>query len=448
MRWLAGEHVYDGGLFEGLNAAVEAVDIPLDGAALAEAFLIIDRLTARFSEAVGEFDRPRLWQLDAATSMTAWLRDRAGMTSRRAGATTATARRLRSLPVTAEAWRTGDPAGGLVEAVTAAVNDATVGLLAEHEAELIPTLVGLSTTDTVRVVRIWKHHATADGTEPVEEKRAVHLSRGLDGTWALDGTLDPEGGAIAKTALRLAQTPEAEGEPARTPTQRRHDALVDVCRWFLDHQRDRLGGRHRPPLNVIVNLDDLDTGRGGQMVDGPDLDGTTISRPLCDSVLHRVVMAGRSAVLDYGTATRTFPVGLFNAIVTRDQHCRFPGCDRPPEWGEAHHVVWFSRGGSTSIDNAVLTCSRHHHLVRQLDRCPRRRSRRRRTRPGHHLGARQRPLPHARTGSDRQPRCRRPTRHLHGPRLLTESAARQVRAPTGDCAPIGPLRPFTRTADR
>jgi hypothetical protein len=67
--------------------------------------------------------------------------------------------------------------------------------------------------------------------------------------------------------------------------------------------------------------------------------------------------------LDYGTTTRTVPAPLFNALVIRDRHCRYPGCDRPPEWTEAHHIRWVTHGGTTALDNLVLLCTRHHHLL-------------------------------------------------------------------------------------
>jgi hypothetical protein len=37
---------------------------------------------------------------------------------------------------------------------------------------------------------------------------------------------------------------------------------------------------------------------------------------------------------------RRFPTpAQFRALTLGDQHCRFPGCDRPPEWTDAHHLV-------------------------------------------------------------------------------------------------------------
>jgi hypothetical protein len=88
-----------------------------------------------------------------------------------------------------------------------------------------------------------------------------------------------------------------------------------------------------------------------------------MQRLACDAGVHRVITDGRSTILDYGTTTRTVPAPLYNALIIRDHHCRFPGCDRPPEWCEAHHIRWVIHGGATSLDNLTLQCTRHHHLL-------------------------------------------------------------------------------------
>jgi hypothetical protein len=51
------------------------------------------------------------------------------------------------------------------------------------------------------------------------------------------------------------------------------------------------------------------------------------------------------------------------ALAARDRGCTWPDCTAPPALCEAHHVIWWSRGGPTTIDNLALLCSRHHTTV-------------------------------------------------------------------------------------
>jgi hypothetical protein len=124
----------------------------------------------------------------------------------------------------------------------------------------------------------------------------------------------------------------------------------------------------RPPpphLNLIIDLERHRThpAAGATTPDGTRLDRPSVDRLLCDAAVHRVLTTGRSTILDYGTATRTIPAPLFNTLVIRDRHCRFPGCDRPAHWCEGHHVRFWDHGGSTQLANLVLVCARHHHLL-------------------------------------------------------------------------------------
>ena len=353
-------------MFPMLAEAVEELVVPVDGRAIAAAIALRDRIDAKIAEAVGHFDAESLWDLDAATSMTAWLRSAADMSRRDAGRLAMAAKRLRSLPATAAAWRCGELSSGQVDAVVAIVGQRHLDRFAEHEAALVPTLAPLAVESVARVMQAWKAKAEAlddQGDDDAEPERSLHLSQTMGGRYELSGSLDAATGDVVATAVRLASTDDVDAEPARTPAERRADALGDVCRFFLDHQTTRAGGRHRPHLNVVVDLAALELGRSGHSIDGTALAGPAMAALACDSALHRVVMQGRSTILDYGTATRTVPAPLWNALVVRDGGCRFPGCDRPPAWCEAHHVVWFSEGGATSIDNLVLGCSRHHHRL-------------------------------------------------------------------------------------
>src|ERR671911_644567 len=107
------------GEFEQLGTAVETLDIPLDGDALAAVITLRDRLEARISDAVNAYDRAGLWELDGATSLTGWLADRGGMARARAAASAARARKLARLELTPRAWRDGVLSGGQVEGIPA-----------------------------------------------------------------------------------------------------------------------------------------------------------------------------------------------------------------------------------------------------------------------------------------------------------------------------------------
>ena len=50
------------------------------------------------------------------------------------------------------------------------------------------------------------------------------------------------------------------------------------------------------------------------------------------------------------------------ALRIRDGGCRFPGCTHD-RFVDGHHIHHWADGGETSLDNLVLLCRHHHHLV-------------------------------------------------------------------------------------
>jgi hypothetical protein len=362
--------VYDGRVLEQLAAAIEDLAVPADAPSLEEVLHLRDRLDAKISLALRAFDAEEGWRADGSLSLTAWLAWHGRRSSKDAHREAVVARRLSALGLTADAWGTGALSSGQVAAVVANVSARHAGLFAGQEEELVPALAQLSARETALAMRAWRLRAEAadDGPEPPERPSELRLSETLDGRRELTGHFCASDGALIEEALRAASPPpwaasrdEAEGGPPPSPAQRRAEGLVEVCRQFLSNLAGP-AGRNRPQLSVLVRLEDLAHGGPGRLVDGSPLPGRDIARLACDSVLHRVVFSGRSAVLDLGTSTRSVPPALWAALVARDAHCRHPGCDRPPSWGEAHHVVHFARGGPTRLDNLVLACARHHHL--------------------------------------------------------------------------------------
>ena len=110
----------------------------------------------------------------------------------------------------------------------------------------------------------------------------------------------------------------------------------------------------------------LDQLRDGLPVLGPDrqtLTAAVIRRLACDAGIIPIVLGSRSEVLDVGRKRRTVPTGIRRALIVRDKGCAFPRCDRPPGWTDAHHIIPWSHGGPTSLQNLVLLCGHHHDTV-------------------------------------------------------------------------------------
>jgi len=89
----------------------------------------------------------------------------------------------------------------------------------------------------------------------------------------------------------------------------------------------------------------------------------TARRIACDAAIIPVVLGSHSEVLDLGRTERLFSPAQARAVLLRDRHCTFPGCDIPAFWTQLHHVTHWADGGATDTRNAALLCTRHHTIV-------------------------------------------------------------------------------------
>jgi hypothetical protein len=97
--------------------------------------------------------------------------------------------------------------------------------------------------------------------------------------------------------------------------------------------------------------------------DGTLVEHGTLVRLTCDAIVDRVVLAPDGRILATDTIGRLATAAQQHALAARDRGCAWPGCTTPPNLCEAHHVVWWSRGGPTTIDNLALLCHRHHTQI-------------------------------------------------------------------------------------
>ncbi len=127
----------------------------------------------------------------------------------------------------------------------------------------------------------------------------------------------------------------------------RAGALVDVAAQVMRHEPSEASVPDRYRVAVVV--------RAG--------DAVAPEEAACDAAAFRVALGAAGEVLDVGRLTARWPVAIRRAITVRDGGCVFPGCDRPPPWTDVHHCTPWNEGGTTSVDNGVLLCRRHHTFV-------------------------------------------------------------------------------------
>jgi Domain of unknown function (DUF222)/HNH endonuclease len=150
----------------------------------------------------------------------------------------------------------------------------------------------------------------------------------------------------------------------RSPAARRADALTELCRRALAHGDLPDNGGEKPHLVLTMSWQQLrDATAGGLLDTGDQLTPAAARQLACDALIIPAVLGGHGQPLDLGRARRLIDGPLRRALVLRDRGCAFPGCERPPEWCNGHHIRSWADGGPTSLANAVLLCGHHHRVI-------------------------------------------------------------------------------------
>jgi len=323
---------------------------------------------------VSACDRRRVHQERGLLNPTQDLAATLGLSPGRAQGLLRQARALEKLPKIAAAARRGDLNSMHLRVITdlSQVAEARLADWEEFLIELATTRAGTEFNQAAATL--------SDALDDLREQRATerwqrrHLRVGarLDGMVALEGLLDPESGETLITALSALLDRERRSggdyNDHRNPGQRRVDALTDICRSHLDGGERPIINGERPHLSVLVDLQTLQGKAGGTASFGQT--GTVITpegarRLACDASISRIITNGESQPLDVGRATRTIPTGIRRAVVVRDRSCRWPGCGRPHQWCDVHHLVHWVEGGETKLENLILTCRPHHRYLHE-----------------------------------------------------------------------------------
>jgi len=204
------------------------------------------------------------------------------------------------------------------------------------------------------------------------------------GCLVIKARLPAEQGALIVKALEMAMDaqfhdanvtavtsdPDSESETEPTPiAARRADALTEIAETYMNNNES--SGSTADRYQVVVHVSAVTpktigaaSGRDSYIEDGPGVTAVTSRRIACDSSVVCIKEDKNGEPLSIGRRSRSIPPPMRRALRARDKGCRFPGCTHT-RFVDGHHIKHWADGGDTSLDNLVLLCRHHHHLVHE-----------------------------------------------------------------------------------
>lgn len=326
---------------------------------------IVNRCEGFGAEATRRFENSGGFKADGALGIVPWLKDKAKLSGGDAVQHAEVARQLGQLPRTEEALARGEI--GFQHAATIARSAEHLGAAAVRKAEatLLKTATATDAGAFVGIVKDFEHRVDAEAmlaeANRAYQRRYLSISEPVNGLARIEGQLVPEAAATIRSAIEPFMKPSKKDD--RTTSQRMHDALTEVC----ERAGRGEGGGSRPLLIIKSTVDTLagiDGAPAGDLQWGGTIPAATVQRLACDTAITRITGLGELEH-EITHAARTVPPSRRRALVARDAHCVFPGCDRPAPWCDGHHLKFWAKGGPTKLDNLGLVCKAHHRKVHE-----------------------------------------------------------------------------------
>jgi len=342
--------------------------------------------TAAWLRLVAEFDEREGWRGVGINSCAHWLAWKCALTPGTARQHVRVARSMRSLPLIAAAFESGELSYSKVRALTRVAEPGT-------ERELVEFARHATASQVERTVRAWRRADEVDSGRLADRRRFSWWTED-DGMVTVQVRMEPEHGATFLAAIESLAEREArreraarkrspgvdDGDPASEPTagevvplavttERRCRAMTQLAAAAADADR-RAGDPPRREVVVVVDAavlaDDEAAGRA-HLEGGPALSPAQARRLACDAAVTAIVTDG-AQVLAQGRARRYATRAQRRALLMRDGGCARPGCEENRvERLHAHHLRSWLSGGRTDVSNMVLLCDVDHGLVHDLD---------------------------------------------------------------------------------
>ncbi len=336
------------------------------------------RMECTTARAVASFDQWREWGSDGAASATAWIDTTCHVPKKEARAQLRRGKALPALPRVAAAWKDGDIGAAHVDALLRVRRPVTEEALWRDEGILVDAARTMKFAQFGTVLDYWEQHADQDGTEEAAEakraQRDVYLFPSPYG-YLGEMRFDSIGGAIvvkelkaiedeffeadwAEAKERLGRDPHAD-ELARTPAQRRADAMIEMAVRSASAKGNERR-RPEPLFTVVIDYPTL-AGRVCQLEQGPVVTPGSLLRWMDSATFERIIFAPNTRA-ECSVTSRFFTGATRRVLQVRDLQCQHEFCDLSADRCEMDHIVPYTQGGLTVQENGQVLCKFHNRL--------------------------------------------------------------------------------------
>lgn len=217
---------------------------------------------------------------------------------------------------------------------------------------------------------IKRANATAIKPDGKKDPFAAHKKRHItftdqdsEGGVGFHGYLPAAQAAALKSALSYNAITDSNPEQKdnRSVAQRRADKLFAIVTAHSAEKEVTRGGIGSVIISATLDqlnecdLDtEFDTNTGVLLT---PLDMLALGEAACD---YLVVHSDDGHLLNLGRGKRTANFAQRIALFAQELCCSHPGCHRPIDECQAHHLIAWLLGGNTDIENLTLLCFIHH----------------------------------------------------------------------------------------
>jgi hypothetical protein len=321
----------------------------------------LDGIAARLLE---RWHHSGVWALDGSRSPATHLARELRCSITTARGTLRQANATTVVPIVTQAVIDGHLSVDHLDLFAATCTPARANAMSRDEQQLVDQCRTLNFAGARTLLAYWAqaHDANlpAPDTDEAEDSSRVFLSETFQGTWRLDGSLDPLAGGIVATELdrldELLRGQDAANCTKRTRAQRRAAALVDMAKRSA--QQSEVGRPARPLFTVLVGQDTLKN--VCELAEGTVIAPGQLVPWLSSANYETILFDGPHTVISV-SHQRRFTGALRRAIEVRDRRCTHPSdCDIPASRCDVDHIVPYAHHGPTSQFNGRLQCATHN----------------------------------------------------------------------------------------